>query len=516
LTDGLVEGVQGTVPAICDQLRHCAASTPTKPALVMLGAAGERVLSWRELERATAAIAEEISRAAASRRSHVILTEAGNDGAALLKLIATLRTATPMAMLPGSARRAHREQLRETLLRAGHDVLEFRDRHVTSAVAARASRSALPAESVLLATSGSAGRPRLVVDTFMRSVGRRPRGVRPSSAMNWRPGQRQLVMGALSHAAALTFFIEGLADGSTMVMSRSFEPRATLDILARWRVEWAQLTPYHLRYLAGAARRRPVDLSGIRGLLHMAAPCPARLKRFWIDAVGASSLFEIYGSTEGIGITLIRGDDWLKRPGTVGRGFFTQIQVRDESGAPLPPGETGEVHMRSGHPARAVYLNSRHHLPRSPDGFASVGDRGRLDEAGYLYLAPRQLGRIQVGGETVYAGEVEELLLDHPGVFDAGVAGVPDERLGEVLVAMVVPTGRPDALSIRRYLWDRVARHKVPRTVYFVDNLPYGPAGKLDRAGLAELAATCCGKSGAEACASSASAIHRGEHDNEP
>jgi bile acid-coenzyme A ligase len=196
----------------------------------------------------------------------------------------------------------------------------------------------------------------------------------------------------------------------------------------------------------------------------------------------------MYGSTEGIGLTLARGDEWLTRPGTVGRGFFTEIQIRDASGHRLPPGETGEVFMRSGQSARAIYLDPGDPARVTVDGFASVGDRGHVDADGYLYLAPRQLGRIQVGGETVYPGEVESVLLEHPDVLDAAVVGVSDERLGESLIALIVPAASADPGGIRRDLCDRLPRHKVPRTVRVVDRLPRGESGKLERARLGRLA----------------------------
>jgi bile acid-coenzyme A ligase len=137
-----------------------------------------------------------------------------------------------------------------------------------------------------------------------------------------------------------------------------------------------------------------------------------------------------------------------------------------------------------------MYLRAGDSARVTADGFVSVGDRGRMDDEGYLYLEPRQLGRVQVGGETVVPGEIESVLMDYPGVSDAAVLGVPDDRLGESLVALVVTAGRPDAKVLKRYLRERVARHKVPRKVFFVERLPRTEAGKLDRSALAAATAT--------------------------
>jgi bile acid-coenzyme A ligase len=249
----------------------------------------------------------------------------------------------------------------------------------------------------------------------------------------------------------------------------------------QWRAEWVSLTPYHLRQLIDVAHRHRVQPAGVRGLVHLAAPCPAHLKRKAIDLFGPQRVFEMYGCTEGIGLTMVRGDQWLRRPGTVGRGFFTQIRILDRSGRPVPLGQPGEVYLRSGVAGRPVYLRSADNARVTTDGFVSVGDHGWQDGEGFLYLEPRQLGRVQVGGETVIPSEVEAVLMECPDVSDAAVLGVPDDRLGESLVALVVAAGAADAKALKRFLRGRLARPKVPRTVVFVERLPRTEAGKLDR-----------------------------------
>ena len=209
----------------------------------------------------------------------------------------------------------------------------------------------------------------------MRTVSQRPRETRPSTTMNWQPGQRQLVIGPLHHTAALTYFIEAVSDGNTIVVQRVFDPAATLDLVEGWAIEWLQLTPYHMRLLAAAANGRGVGLSSVRGLLHLSAPCPEKVKRTWLDLVGDKRVFEMYGATEPVGVTLARGDEWRARHGTVGRGFFTQLRILDEAGRRLPPGESGDVYMRSATVTGARYLDGAHRLRLTADGFASVGDR---------------------------------------------------------------------------------------------------------------------------------------------
>jgi bile acid-coenzyme A ligase len=470
---------------IDDRFRQHAADTSV--ALVTQDADGDQVWTWAELSRRTEAWAARI--AAAAGPGGVALIEVDNGNQAVLRLLAALRTDGPVAMISRRAPEAESAALRGALAREGFPVAIVRDSGIAPVAAARPCRRPLPAQSLLLATGGSAGQPKIVVDPRMRTVGRRPRGARPSTSMNWRPGQRQLVIGALHHTAALTYFIEAVSDGNTVIVQNEFNPVRSLELIENWAVEWLQLTPYHMRLLADAARGRNACLASVQGMLHLAAACPARVKQDWLDLVGDTRVFEMYGATEPVGITLARGDEWRARGGTVGRGFFTQLRIRDRDGRQLPRGEVGDVCMRSASIAAGCYLDPGQQLRITPDGFASVGDRGRLDDDGYLYLEPRQASRIQVGGETVYADEVESVLGQHPQVQDAAVVGLPDQRLGEAVVAVVAaPRAQVSARELRAFTRDRLARHKVPRHVLITDVVPRSGTGKVDRQQVALLA----------------------------
>jgi bile acid-coenzyme A ligase len=481
--------------AVGRQLREHASRSPHGPALVVRGRDTEAIWTWAQLEREASDLDGRIRAATAGRPGGVILAGVDNRGPAVLGLVAALGTEFPVAVVSRSGPTDQSRRLAERLLRAGYDVAWWRDGELTveqsgAGPGTQPVTSRLPADCVLLPTGGSSGQPKMVLDTLIRTAGLRPRPTRPSSAMNWRPGQRQTVIGPLHHTATLTFFTEGLCDGNTLIVQDRFDPVATLETMAAWRTEWLQVTPYHLRHLALAATRSGgAGLGAVQGLLHLAAPCPEPLKRYWIDALGAERVFEIYGATEGIGLTLVRGPEWLARPGTVGRGFFTQLQIRDESGQRLPAGRTGEVYMRARRPGHQPYLEAGEPAGLPADGYSTVGDRGCLDPDGYLYLAPRQLSRIQVGGETVYPDEVELALCQHPLVLDVAVAGIPDDRVGEALIALVIPARPAGARDLRHYLLSRLPRHQVPREVKFVRALPRAETGKLMRERVAELAA---------------------------
>jgi bile acid-coenzyme A ligase len=408
-------------------------------------------------------------------------------------LAGILRTDIPIAVTSAKAE-AEAQALSESLRGHGYDVINVREKEISIERSTSSARTPLPASSVLIATGGSSGNPKVVINSWIRTVGHRPRAVRPSSVMNWRAGQRQLAIGPFHHAAPLTFFTEGLTDGNTLLVPQRFDAAAVIAAITDWQVEWLNATPYHLRHLAAALRaRHDPALPSVRGLLHLAAPCPDRLKRDWIDLLGPDRVFEMYGATEGIGLTVARGDEWLQHPGTVGRGFFTEIRVLDSDGRQLPVGETGHIYMRSGSAARRHYFQEEHGV-RTADGFATVGDQGWIDGEGYLYLASRQLTRIQVGGETVDPAEIESILARHPEVVEAAVAGIPDERLGESLMAFIISTRPTNTKLMRAYLRERLAPHKVPRVLSFVDELPHTEIGKIDRVKLKELASMPLGR----------------------
>ena len=299
----------------------------------------------------------------------------------------------------------------------------------------------------------------------------------------WRTGQRQLVAGPLHHTAPFTASLDGLLDGSTVVLLPTFAPDLLVEAIRDRRIGWVQLTPAHMRGVVQLAEPEPADLASLHGVLHTAAACDIATKRAWLDLVGPERLWESYGSTEEIGVTLARGDEWLARPGTVGKGFLTQIRILDAAGRRLPAGEVGTVYLRTGRmAARARYLGGLS-MPTTPDGFATVGDSGWLDGDGYLFLAPRRTDLINVGGENVYPAEVEAALLDHPAVLDAVVLARPDPIFGSVVQARVVARdgARPAARELIRHCADRLSPYKVPRSVTYVPSVPRTAAGKLER-----------------------------------
>jgi bile acid-coenzyme A ligase len=253
-------------------------------------------------------------------------------------------------------------------------------------------------------------------------------------------------------------------------------------MMAEHAVEWVQLTPTHMQWMAAAIEREEPIPPSLRAIVHTAAPCPEAVKRKWIALLGPLRVFEFYAATENIGTTLVRGDEWLRHPGTVGRGFCTQIRILDSAGRLAP--SVGEIYMRkAGFSGRASAA-----VRRTADGFSSVGDYGWLDGDKYLFLSPRREDMVLVGGANVYPAEVEAALLEHPEILDCVVTGVPDDLVGSQVAAFVVrrPGAGLDEPAVRTFCAARLSPHKIPQSVHFIDQVPRTEAGKLHRRRLRE------------------------------
>jgi bile acid-coenzyme A ligase len=212
------------------------------------------------------------------------------------------------------------------------------------------------------------------------------------------------------------------------------------------------------------------------------AACPEPVKRAWMDVFGPHTLYEGYSSQERIGAVWIRGDQWLKHPGSVGRPTL-QIRIISETGADLPARAVGKVYMRGPSSRQPTYVGQGPPLPEL-DGFFSLNDLGFLDEEGYLYIVGRDGDMINVGGIKVYPVEVENVLYAHPQVAEAVVVGKPDDNLGQSVHAIVVPADRlnpPDPADLASYCRIALSPAKVPRSYEFRSGIQLTTAGKIQR-----------------------------------
>lgn len=203
-------------------------------------------------------------------------------------------------------------------------------------------------------------------------------------AGGWVTGQRQLICNPLHHAGPFVALLEGIMDGNVNILTMSGNGAAALSAAADWGVDWWQVTPPQMAQSLADEPAPGRRLPHLRSLFHGVFPCSEELKREWIGALGPQRIHEWYGSTEGYGYTFVRGEEWLSRPGTVGRGLLTRLAILDDEGQFLPTGVQGRVYMRR---LGSAPVDAAHGAVR---GFRWVGDRGHLDSDGYLFLAGRE------------------------------------------------------------------------------------------------------------------------------
>lgn len=292
----------------------------------------------------------------------------------------------------------------------------------------------------------------------------------------------------LYHAAPMCYVMGTQFLGGTVVMMEKFDALEALRFIERHRVTHSQFVPtmfVRMLRLPEEDRSR-FDLSSHQVAIHAAAPCPVEIKRRMIEWWGPI-LHEYYAGTEGNGSTHITSEEWLARPGSVGRAHTGIVHICDEEGRELPPDEIGLVYFE-----RDEMPFAYHNDPEKTStaqhsvhpNWSTLGDVGRLDEDGYLYLTDRKSFMIISGGVNIYPQAIEDALIMHPSVADVAVIGVPNADMGEEVKAVVepavgvVPEGAL-ADELIAFARTKLAGYMIPRSIDFVDALPRLPTGKL-------------------------------------
>lgn len=343
----------------------------------------------------------------------------------------------------------------------------------------------------LLYSSGTTGRPKGIKPPLPPLQVDEPGYLYPTvfgQVYGFSPETVYLSPAPVYHAAPLRFMGAIHTVGGTVVMMERFDAEGALAAIEEHRVTHTQMVPtmfVRLLKLPEEVRGR-YDVSSLRCVVHAAAPCPIDVKRQMIDWLGPI-IEEYYASTEANGSTMIGSEAWLQHPGSVGTPLLGIPHICDEDGRELPAGEVGTIYFE-----REQRNFSYHNDPEKtratehPEhaSWTTVGDLGYLDDEGYLYLTDRKAFMIISGGVNIYPQEVEDLFTLHPAVGDIAVVGVPDEEMGERVVAFVQPAPgvtADEALAeeLRDYARERIAHYKVPREFHFRDDLPRTPTGKM-------------------------------------
>lgn len=338
-------------------------------------------------------------------------------------------------------------------------------------------------------SSGTTGRPKGI---RIPSPGGPPVQTNPGAAMfqaffGFTEDTVYLSPAPLYHSAPLGFSISVHSIGGTVVFMRKFDPEVFLTAIERYRVTSTQCVPtmfIRLLRLPESERGR-CDLSSLGQVIHAAAPCPVPVKHQMIEWLGPI-IDEFYAGSEGNLFVKLNSHEWLAHPGSVGRPVIGNIRICDDEGNELPVGEVGTIYVSEGrafeyHNDPAKTATSRN--PKHAD-WTTMGDVGRLDEDGYLYLADRKDFMIISGGVNIYPQEIEDLLLMHPAVHDAAVFGVPNTDFGEEVKAVIQPSRWDDAgtemeAELKEWCRERLSHIKCPRSIDFERELPRAETGKL-------------------------------------
>jgi long-chain acyl-CoA synthetase len=377
-------------------------------------------------------------------------------------------------------------------IRGGAGIGRFQDYEMTLAGQPEHDPEDQCAGGPMFYTSGTTGRPKGVRSSTFRAGGPLAMlemiGGGLSQMLKIPNDGATLLCGPVYHSAQWAFSFLPLLTGSRIVMRHRFEPEETLQLIDQQAITNVHLVPtqFHRLLRADEGAREAFSGSSLQIVWHGAAPCPPQVKRSMIDWWGPV-VAEYYGSTEGSIVTTASAEEWLERPGTVGKPSpLVEVTIRGDAGEILPHGTSGQIYVKNlmgsdfeyhGEPAKTAEV----HLE---PGTFTFGDIGYLDEAGYLFLSDRKIDMIISGGVNIYPAEIEAVLVNHPAVEDAAVFGIPNEEFGEEVKAAVTvrPGHRPDdalAADLIAHCRKHLAGYKAPRSIDFEDELPRHETGKL-------------------------------------
>ncbi|HEX4181679.1 MAG TPA: AMP-binding protein, partial [Caulobacteraceae bacterium] len=337
--------------------------------------------------------------------------------------------------------------------------------------------------STMLYSSGTTGRPKGVYKPDAQAVG----GYDP---IYDRTVDKHICTGPAYHASPLAGDIRrALNNGVPTVLMDKWDAEFVLQTIQDQKITRGHFVPIMFQRMLALPQevRAKYDLSSLKRITHGAAPCPPEVKRAMIEWLGPV-LFEYYaGSEGGVGFT-VTSEQWLQRPGAVGRRPNRDAaKILDESGAECPPGTPGAIYMSLSVQGGFRYYKDEAKTEGSRrDGYFTMGDIGYLDEDDWLFLTGRSAETIIAGGVNIYPQEIDNELIKHPAVEDSCTVGVPHDEYGEEVRAVIqLKPGHAPSEKLKREILDYAARviakYKVPRDLDFATDLPRSEAGKIQR-----------------------------------
>jgi long-chain acyl-CoA synthetase len=335
--------------------------------------------------------------------------------------------------------------------------------------------------AVILYTSGTTGKPKGAELTHANLY-------RNSAGVSQKLGEMSeddVLLGALPlfHSFGQTCTMNSAVSvGATVTMLPRFDPDKALEIIDRDKVTIFQGVPTMYNAMLHSASCDNADCSSLRTCMSGGAAMPAELMRAFEERFGCIIL-EGYGLSETSPVASFNHPDKERKPGSIGTPIEgVEMQVWDDDGNEVAQGEVGEIVIR-GHNIMKGYWNrdDANKEAITEEGWFRTGDMAKVDEDGYFFIVDRKKDLIIRGGYNVYPREIEEVLYEHPAIQEAAVVGVPHDELGEeVGAAVVLKEGESvEAEELKSYVKEQVAAYKYPRRIWFVDELPKGPTGKI-------------------------------------
>jgi acyl-CoA synthetase (AMP-forming)/AMP-acid ligase II len=418
--------------------------------------------SERDQRRAAAALA-----AAGVRRGDRILLSATASPALLAVVLGALRSGfVPVVLDPGlpAAERAALADDADPALDVGGDPAAL----LTGTEEGRLAE--VPLARPMHYTSGTTGRRKGVWSGVLAEDDARALAAEEIDLWGFGPDDRHLVLSPLHHSAPLRFAVSTLLAGGSVLLPGPFDAARVAEVISTAEPTTTFCVPTHLQRLLAFGREHRLDWSSFRLLAHAGAPCPEPVKRAVLDALPPGAVWEFYGSTEAQ-FTVCSPEDWLAHPGSVGRARPGRRMETDAGGqlwCAVPPWARFE-YWRAPEKTAAAWRGD----------LVTVGDLGRVDEDGTVWLDGRREDLVISGGVNVYPAEVEAVLDAHPAVVESAVFGVPDAEWGQRVVAAYVGTVAVDELS--GWVRERLGAAKRPKALHRVDELPRTSTGKVRR-----------------------------------
>ncbi|MGY1763540.1 class I adenylate-forming enzyme family protein [Geodermatophilus sp. SYSU D00779] len=425
--------------------------------------------SERDQRRAAAAL-----RAAGLGPGDRLLVSAGASPALLAVVLGALRSGVVPVVLDPALPAAERAALAEDA-DPGLDVGAEPERLLAGDV--EGELADVPLARPMHYTSGTTGRRKGVWSGVLAEDDARALAAEEIDLWGLGPADRYLLLSPLHHSAPLRFAVSTLLAGGEVLLPGPFDVARAARTITEQRPTTTFCVPTHLqRLLAVSSPAHPVDWSSFRRLVHAGAPCPEPLKRAVLAAAPEGSVWEFYGSTEAQ-FTVCSPEDWLAHPGSVGRA---------RPGRRLETDARGQLWCAVPRWARFEYWRAPEKTAAAWRGdLVTVGDLGRVDDDGTVWLDGRREDLVISGGVNVYPAEVEAVLDAHPGVVESAVVGVPDAEWGQRVVAAYV--GDADPAELAGWARQRLAPAKRPKSLHPVGELPRTSTGKVRRLDLPEV-----------------------------